>query len=108
MYLTRFGNLMDRELMNFFSLSDNYRLKKEDQATILEIDLPGVKHEDLSVKYDNGYLTIQTSKDRHYKESFKLANVIDGEKISAKLELGVLTVTLPYKESAQSKTIAVT
>ena len=43
----------------------------------------------------------------HYARSFALSNTIDQEKISANLEDGVLTLTLPKAKHAQPRRIAI-
>jgi HSP20 family protein len=43
----------------------------------------------------------------HYSRSFTLSNKVDQEKISANLEDGVLTLTLPKAKHAQPRKIAI-
>jgi HSP20 family protein len=43
----------------------------------------------------------------HYARAFTLSNKIDQEKISAQVEDGVLTLTLPKVKEAQSRRIAI-
>ena len=43
----------------------------------------------------------------HYARSFTLSNKVDQEKISANLEDGVLTLTLPKAKHAQPRKIAI-
>jgi len=43
----------------------------------------------------------------HYSRSFTLSNKIDQERISAQLDDGVLTLTLPKSKEAQPRRIAI-
>ena len=43
----------------------------------------------------------------HYARSFTLSNQIDQEKISAQLEDGVLTLTLPKAKQARPRRISI-
>ncbi|MEQ9362669.1 MAG: Hsp20/alpha crystallin family protein [Leptospirales bacterium] len=87
--------------------------------------LPGVAKEDLNVKVENGYLTIsgktswtkaETEKDVyseiHRYEEFQRSLRLDErsfavEQVQAKLDQGVLEVTLPIAEAARPKNIEV-
>ena len=95
-------------------------IKDMAEAYIVEAELPGVKKEDVALICEKGVLTItakaeeaKDTKDGRYirKERaegelirrFALSD-IDEENISAKLENGILFVTLP-KQKAQEKHI---
>jgi HSP20 family protein len=80
----------------------------------IEVDLPGVKKEDISVKIDNNILTLKgerkSKKEDYYKmessfgsftRSFTIPNNIDTENIHAENKDGVLEITLPKKEVKQ-------
>jgi HSP20 family protein len=88
----------------------------------LEADLPGVNKEGLDIAVDATTLTISgrrvkptLSAEPIYRESitadyrrvFELDPEIDTAGITAKLEQGVLTVTLPKTERAKPRKIAV-
>src|SRR5689334_19867904 len=87
-------------------------------------ELPGVKPDQVKVSVEQGVLTLRGAKDQHAEEqteavhryersygmfqrSFQLPSSVDAERIDAKLEHGVLTVTLPKAEKAKAKEIAV-
>lgn len=94
--------------------------EKEDSLTVMA-DLPGVKPAGLSVKVDDGILTIEGKTevgiDRNYlsKEfeltpffrQFRIAEVIDVEKITAVMKNGMLNLTLPKIEKAKPRQIKV-
>jgi len=88
----------------------------------LEADLPGVTREGLDITLDASTLTISGCREKNaltaepiYRESitadyrrvFELDPAIDRAGITAKLEQGVLTVTLPKSERAKPRKIAV-
>lgn len=75
-------------------------------------DAPGVRQEDLHVEYADGELRLygkrQGERDAtEYRRTFQIGQRVDVERISAHLEHGVLTVTLPKLESAKARRIPV-
>lgn len=98
--------------------------KHTDSTFSIEVDLPGVKKEDIEIKVEDNYLTINAT--RKYKNeikesdyylcesnfgmfsrSFALSDSINKDKIEAKYEDGRLYLTLEKAESKKAKTIAV-
>ncbi|BBN58412.1 Hsp20/alpha crystallin family protein [Hydrogenovibrio marinus] len=96
-----------------FSPSVNTR--EGEYAYHIEVDLPGVKKEDIKVEVNNGQLTIsgerktkmETKKDDYYRmesqygkfiRTFNLSDQVDAENITANCEDGVLEVVLPKYE----------
>ncbi len=90
----------------------------------VEIDLPGVKKEDITLKIENNYLSINAvrkmkkevkEKDYYLCESnfgqisrvFLLPEGINQDKIDAKLRDGRLYITLEKEESKKTKSIAI-
>lgn len=83
-------------------------------AYYLVADLPGVRKADAEVNLDNGELSISgrrtSGKDEpvlQYRRFFSVDPAIDSEKISAHVENGVLTVTLPKPEAVKPRRINV-
>ncbi|MCL0062645.1 Hsp20/alpha crystallin family protein [Peptococcaceae bacterium] len=89
-------------------------IKETDKEYIVEADLPGVKKEEIDITINNDILTISVNKNEQIEEknenyirqerrvgsfsrSFYIDNV-DSDKVTAKFENGVLTITLPKKE----------
>ena len=90
---------------------------------VLEAELPGFRHEDLSVSVDRNVLTLsggspeEGKKDwsAHRREraplkfsrSFSLPARIDAERVQASLKEGVLTIDLPKASEAKPRQITV-
>lgn len=87
-------------------------IKETEEAYTLETEMPGVRKEDIGLIRENSVLTIKVKtaepgddsgyirRERVFgelKRSFVLEN-IDEETISAKLESGVLHITLPKQK----------
>lgn len=94
-----------------------------DEALAVVLEMPGVEKKDIDVSLENDVLSvdgrIDFSKYRdlepvyaeynvgHYARSFSLSDRIDREKISANIEDGVLTLTLPKAKAAQPRRISI-
>jgi HSP20 family protein len=116
----------DRSLDDFFRGSPAVNVKETDNGYEMQIAAPGVRKEDLKLNINDKTLTIAYEaasenkesdekwlrhefKVRSFKRSFTLSDKIDGDKISAAFENGILTVSLPKKETAlvSNKTIEI-
>lgn len=88
----------------------------------LEVEMPGVSKEDLEMWVENNELTIlgrravpsvegtlihRESRSENFRRSFELDPSIDAGKISAKVEQGVVTLTLPKAEQVKPRKITV-
>jgi HSP20 family protein len=100
-------------------------IKEESDAIVIKADLPGVKKEDIDVRVDGNLLTIKAEKkfeekeeekDRYHRveryygvfqRSFTLPDRVNPEKLTARYEDGVLTLTLPKRPEAKPKAIRV-
>jgi len=97
---------------------------EKDEAFHLEAETPGMTEKDVSVEFHDGVLTLkghreqnsQTDKENYrirefskqsFARSFRLSDQIDPENVVAKMEQGVLKVTLPKKEQAKPKKIEI-
>ena len=103
---------------------------EQEGAYELNIDLPGIKKDELEISLENGYLTVSASKglDKDEKDkkgrlirqerysgsmqrSFYVGDELTEEDIKAKFENGVLELTIPKKEPqkavVQRKQIAI-
>jgi len=84
-------------------------------------DMPGVRQNNLDIRFDNGELTLhgrrgnaadraflfRESRPADYFRSFQISEKVDSEKIWAELKCGVLTLHLPKAEAAKPRKIAV-
>ncbi len=76
-----------------------FDVQEDDKAWTVTLDLPGVAREDLSVNIEGSIARIETSAEakRTFKAAYELPQDIDAETSTAKLENGVLTLTLARK-----------
>ena len=79
-------------------------VQKDDKGWTLTLDVPGVAREELAISIEGAIVRIETKAEarRQYKAAYELADEIDAEATTAKLENGVLTLTLARKQP-QSK-----
>jgi HSP20 family protein len=91
-------------------------------AYLLEADLPGVSSEGLEVTIEGnslaflghraeaaptGPVVFRESNVADYRRAFELAPSIDVSKVSARMQQGLLTLTLPKAEQVKPRRIAV-
>ena len=112
---------LDQQLGNFVP---SFEIRETDNAYIFKADLPGVEDEDLEISISGNRLTVsgkreaesQKENDRFYayersygsfSRSFTLPEQVESERISASLDNGVLTITVPKRPEAQPKKISV-
>jgi HSP20 family protein len=88
----------------------------------LEIEMPGVKKNGLEISFENNELTIvgrrslpavegtlihRESRPENFRRMFELDPSIDANKIGAKIEQGLVTLTLPKAEHVKPRKITV-
>ena len=123
---------MARELLSWDPLfnarpttafSPTFEVKETNDSFVLRADLPGVAEADLDIAVHNNVLTVSGA--RHAEErkegetyalyerqfgsfsrSFSLPDLANGEQIEAKLDAGVLTLTIAKKAEAKPRKIA--
>lgn len=104
----------------FVPVADIY--ETEDALTLV-MEMPGVEKKDVSIALENDLLRVEGQIDfskyqgmepvyteylvGHYTRGFTLSNKVDRDTISAQLEDGVLTLTLPKAKEAMPRRIAV-
>jgi HSP20 family protein len=99
-------------------------LSETPDAYFVELAVPGLKPEDLNVTIENGVLTISgevkqasESKERNYhrverrygrfSRSMTLPTTVRGDAVEAKLESGVLHLSIPKAEEVKPRKITV-
>jgi len=95
---------------------------EETDGYVLRVEMPGVNKEGLEISLEDNELTIigrrslpaidgtlvhHESRRESFQRTFELDPSIDGNKIGAKIEQGILTVTLPKAEHVKPRKIAV-
>jgi HSP20 family protein len=96
-------------------------VEAEDGYT-LEVEMPGVNKDGLEISVENNELTIvgrrshpsvegklihRESRSENYRRAFELDPSIDADKITAKIDQGVATLTLPKAEHVKPRKITV-
>jgi HSP20 family molecular chaperone IbpA len=84
----------------FVSPATGVKVEQNEAAWTITLDVPGVSREQLAIDVDGAVVRVQTVKDapRQYKAAYELPAEIDAEATSAKLENGVLALTLGKKK----------
>lgn len=82
---------------------------ESDDAFRVDVDVPGVTAENLELTVDHGVLTVEAvrSESRGWRRQLRLTEGIDVENIDARLEAGVLSLTLPKAAAARPRRIEV-
>lgn len=94
--------------------------ENQEQYLVLA-DLPGVKTEDVQIRFEDGELTIRATRNdvgqgevlgaefsaADYVRRFSIPETVDASKIDAKLQAGVLELTLPKASRVRPRQISV-
>jgi HSP20 family protein len=100
-----------------------FEVKETNEAFVVKADVPGVAESDLDIAVHNSVLTISGTRqseerkegdafalyERQYgsfSRSFSLPDTADGERVEAKLDSGVLTLTIFKRAEAKPRKIA--
>jgi len=105
------------------TVKPRFRVRTNVENYTIQVELPGVKKENVSVNLDKDLLSVRGTRsttppadwkplyrelsDVNYQLRLKLNVPVEDSKLSAKLEDGILTLTLPLKEAAKPRTISV-
>ncbi|MDT8447709.1 MAG: Hsp20/alpha crystallin family protein [bacterium] len=98
-------------------------LFKDGENTLLTLEIPGVKKEDLSIEVKGNLVRISGQRrlqipegasahrrersDYRFDRSIRLQHEVDPEQVKAELNDGVLALLLPIKESEKPKSITI-
>ena len=104
-------------------LKPRYSIVNDRDRLEVRVELPGVRKDGVKISLDQGVLTIHGQRRAATPESWralhrelsglgyalrlKVGVPVEESKLSAKLEDGVLVLTLPVKEAARPRTITV-
>jgi HSP20 family protein len=92
------------------------------EGYLLELEMPGVSKDGLEISIENNELSIvgrrsnpgidgtlvhRESRPQNYRRSFEIDPSIDSGKIGARINQGVVTLTLPKAEEVKPRKIAV-
>ncbi len=99
------------------------RFRDEGESFELAAPLPGVKEDDIELSVGEDFVTIKATReptvpegyevrrrertDLGFERTYRLPDRVDTSKVDAKLERGMLVVTLPKLAHAKTRTIAV-
>ena len=83
-----------------------------DNGFMLEVELPGVKKEDLDIQVEKNIITVKATRNRKeskstYERSFRPADDIDTENIKETLENGVLSLKKKKKQTAAARKLTI-
>ena len=115
-----------RELFSFDGpeFAPAFNVKETEDAYVIEADLPGLKDGDVEVTLERNRLTISGTRnaaskvegesyhlaERRYgsfSRTFTLPRAADAEAVAAKLDAGVLLVSVPKKAQAKARKIPI-
>lgn len=116
------NSYFDDTFENFLSLKENSLkcdIYEKDGIYHIEVEAPGFKKEDVTIDFDDGYITIEAKKDvskdeekknyirkerysKEYSRQFYIGDV-DESKIKAKYENGLLHIEVPKKQGKINK-----
>jgi HSP20 family protein len=97
---------------------------EKDEAFYLEAETPGMTDKDISVEFNAGVLTLKGHREQdstnektdynireftrqNFERVFRISNQVDSETVSARMDQGILKVTLPKKEQSKPKKIKI-
>ena len=101
-----------------------FEVKETNEAFILKADVPGVAESELDIAVHNNVLTVSGSRQAEerkegesyalyerqfgsFSRSFSLPDLADAERVEAKLDNGVLTLTIGKKAEAKPRKISI-
>ena len=123
-----FDDFFTRDMDHFFGGAESnshlpaVNVKEDDNGFAVEVVAPGFEKADFKVEIDQNTLTIAAEKEtkneedaasnyvkrefrsQAFRRSFRLPeNAVDGDKIEARYEAGILYLTLPKREEVKPK-----
>ncbi len=85
--------------------NSKHQLFSTDKGWSARVDLPGYAKEDISLQFEEQSLTLKAMNETRGLKTLKLAlgDEVEISDISAKLEHGILEITLPRTETAEAE-----
>jgi len=132
--LSGMKNRLDRLFSDDFWSNDAYAgamewvpavdIVESERDITIKAELPGVEPKDVTISLDNNVLTLkghresekEVRKENYYRmeratggfgRAFTIPVSIDSDRVTADFKNGLLTITLPKKESSRGRTIEV-
>jgi HSP20 family protein len=128
-YPSVFDRFFDNDLFDWshknFSTTNttlpSVNIKESTQDFVVEVAAPGLEKGDFKIELNRDILTVSSEKKveketkegqqftcrefsyQSFSRSFTLPNIADGDKIAAKYENGILSISIPKKEEIISK-----
>lgn len=115
---------VSRRRLEVYTFTPDIDAYETDKEIVIEAEVPGMDRKDITVKVEDNILKIsgekkleREKKDRNYRvyersygkfeRCLALPDYVDAEKIKAKYENGVLTITIPKREEKKVKVVDV-
>jgi HSP20 family protein len=113
-----FSSLLSENGVGASTLNLRAELYEDKDTFFLRAELPGLKKEDIQVELGDGVLTVsgarkafgsdgQAESTNEFSRSVSVPARVQEDRINARYENGVLTVTLPKAEEVKPKRVAV-
>jgi HSP20 family protein len=110
-------NASDKVLSNAMNIYGNYPnhfVNELEDSIELEIPIPGFTREELDIQIEDGNLHVETNSSfkegrwtNSFKKVFRISNSLNTKKINAKLENGILKISLPKLDKAKKVNISI-
>ena len=106
--------MMDRILSNDLGLVDlvDYRVNEQENSLDAEFKVPGFSQSEISLEVTDNVLLVEAKSNTNkwsngFSKKYKLPETVDGSKMEAKLENGILSIRIPKKKQAITKKITI-
>lgn len=88
-------------------LNGDFSFSSTEEGTVLSVDVPGLARDQLQLRIEENMVHLQSVEGapRQVRRSWELPHEIDTTTSNAKLDLGVLTLTLARKKPVDKTTV---
>jgi HSP20 family protein len=117
-FINEFPSTLSKTMREDVLFFPPVNIHENETSYLVDLSVPGFEKADFNIKLDGNVLSISTEKtenkeesgaklirrefsNKAFKRSFTIDDKIDGEKINAKYENGILMIELPKKEIAK-------